>query len=71
MSYNKVVIQQECSFMDLKLKLFSVFMVFALLNPQKAQAYLDPGTGSMIVQTVIALFGSGGYALYLFREKIK
>lgn len=68
-----MVIQQECSFMDSKNKisLLLVFLVYAVLNPSEAKAYLDPGTGSMIVQTLIALFGSCGYAMFLFREKIK
>ena len=39
--------------------------------PQQAFAYLDPGTGSMIIQTLIAVFGSIGYAGILFRKKIK
>lgn len=53
------------------IKLCSIIAVYVLINPPCAFAYLNPGTGSMIIQTVIALIGSGGYALYLFREKIK
>jgi hypothetical protein len=33
-----------------------------LLWPQQAYAYLDPGTGSLIIQTVIAGLAAIGYA---------
>ena len=33
--------------------------------------YIDPGTGSMITQVMIAALGSIGYSAVLFRKKIK
>lgn len=48
-----------------------IFFIPIFLLPQQAFAYLDPGTGSMIIQTLIAVFGSIGYAGILFRKKIK
>ena len=38
-------------------KILSIFSLLLLINsmiPQSAHAYLDPGTGSMVVQIVIA-----------------
>ena len=37
-------------------------VVGLLVWPREAHAYLDPGTGSLIIQTVIAGLAAAGYA---------
>lgn len=41
------------------------------LSNLPAQAYLDPGTGSMILQTIIATFVAAGIAVKSFWAQIK
>jgi hypothetical protein len=36
-----------------------------------AYAYLDPGTGSMVVQAVIAALAAAGVAFSVFRRKLR
>ncbi len=52
------------------LKLFFVISVIGLIIPQRAFAYLDPGTGSMIVQVIIASIAGIGCTLALWKDKI-
>ena len=52
------------------LKLFFIFSVINLIIPQRAFAYLDPGTGSMIVQVIIASIAGIGCTLALWKDKI-
>ena len=52
------------------LKLFIVVSVINFIVPQKAFAYLDPGTGSMIVQVIIASIAGIGCTLALWKDKI-
>jgi hypothetical protein len=47
-----------------------VVIVCILAFPPQAQAYLDPGTGSLIVQSVIAAFVAGGFAIRLYWRRI-
>jgi hypothetical protein len=44
---------------------------FYLIFPQKVHAYLDPGTGSYIIQIGIATLLGGLYLTKLFWNKIK
>ena len=37
-------------------KAFVIFTIFYLMFPHQAHAYLDPGTGSLILQAIIAVF---------------
>jgi hypothetical protein len=37
--------------------------VTALLLPREAHAYLDPGTGSMLLSALISVFVTAGFAL--------
>jgi len=48
-----------------------VLVLFYLIFPLKAYAYLDPGTGSYIFQLIIAAFVGGLFAVKLFWNKIK
>lgn len=49
----------------MKLFIFFVFALFVLVKP--ASAYLDPGTGSYIIQIAIASMAAG---TYFFKDKI-
>lgn len=44
---------------------------FILSFPQTTEAYLDPGTGSLIIQVVIGVFVGGLFALKIFWNRIK
>ena len=50
--------------------LFVLSLVFFVF-PQKAYAYLDPGTGSFILQVLIAALLGGLFAIKIFWNKIK
>ena len=52
------------------IKLLSLVLIIEAIAPQKAFAYLDPGTGSMIVQVIIATFASIGCTLAIYRDKV-
>jgi len=45
--------------------------VFVLLLPREALAYIDPGTGSYMLQLVLAALLGGLFALKIFWKNIK
>lgn len=47
-----------------------VFALFVIL-PSPAYAYIDPGTGSIIVQAIAAIALAAGVMFRIFRKKIK
>jgi hypothetical protein len=49
----------------------SMVGVLGLIFPTDAFAYLDPGTGSMVVQTVIAVLAAAGYALRVYWRRVQ
>lgn len=50
----------------------SAWIVVAVLAmPRDAHAYLDPGTGSMLIQGLIAAVLSAAFAVKLFWAKLK
>lgn len=49
---------------------FLSFLLTLILLPAWAEAYLDPGTGSMVVQVVIATFAGALYMLKIYWRKI-
>lgn len=49
----------------------SLFLLSSLLFIQSASAYIDPGTGSMVVQIVVAGMISASVAIRIFWRKIK
>ncbi|MEI6634448.1 MAG: hypothetical protein WCP22_11625 [Chlamydiota bacterium] len=55
--------------MKVTLAVAAVFAA-AALSPPCACAYLDPGTGSYVVQVVIAALVGGGFALKIFWKRI-
>lgn len=59
---------------DAKSKRFlilKVFLVSSLLFPSVAFAYVDPGSGSVIVTTILGLFAAVGYTLRKYLYKFK
>jgi len=50
---------------------FFVFIVFSLVVPFNAAAYLDPGTGSFIIQVIIAGAATVAISIKVFWRKIK
>jgi quinol-cytochrome oxidoreductase complex cytochrome b subunit len=50
---------------------YAVFFILAvLLMPQKVYGYIDPGTGSMVIQVVVAIVLGAGVALRIFWSRI-
>jgi hypothetical protein len=47
-----------------------VLFVLALVAVPPAHAYLDPGTGSMIIQVLIAVFVGAAFAVKVFWKRI-
>jgi len=52
-------------------KVFLIILIFMVLNPSFAYAYLDPGTGSIILQAIIGLIAAGLTAVSIYWEKFK
>ena len=51
-------------------KLFLIALIYyAMLSP--AQAYLDPGTGSVVLQAIISFLAIAGSTTISFWKKIK
>ncbi len=48
-----------------------LFALFLILCSQPAWAYLDPGTGSMLLQVILGGIAAVGVALKLFWHKIR
>ena len=46
-------------------------IVALVLIPAPAMAYLDPGTGSFVIQGIIAAIVGGGFAVKMFWGRIK
>lgn len=46
------------------------FIVYLLIIPNNAEAYLDPGTASFIVQIIISAFATAIISVRLFWNKI-
>ena len=53
------------------IKKFIFLLTVLLFFSNSAYAYLDPGTGSFIIQGLIAGFVGGLYALKIYWKKIK
>ena len=52
-------------------KILLSFLVLVLLLNNNAYAYIDPGMGSIIIQSIIAAIVGGCVALNMYRIKIK
>lgn len=53
------------------IKLTLVIIFIGLFFPRPAYAYLDPGTGSYIIQLIIGAFLGGGYLIKVYWKEIK
>ena len=51
--------------------LLLLLLVVAVLFPASAHAYIDPGTGSFVVQGIIAAIVGAGFAVKVFWYRIK
>jgi hypothetical protein len=49
----------------------TLFALVTLLYASPALAYLDPGTGSILLQGVIAVIAAGAVALKLYWRRLK
>ena len=55
-----------------RISLSSKFLLFSiLLTPSLAYAYVDPGSGSVIVTTVLGLIAAIGYTFRKYFYKLK
>ena len=51
-------------------KLLFLITIF-FFNSQTAFAYIDPGTGSIILQAIIGFFAAGIATIYFYWNKLK
>ena len=56
---------------DIILKLFALVIAAQLIAPQEAYAYIDPGTGSMILQIIAASIIGIGITCRAWVDKAK
>jgi hypothetical protein len=54
-----------------KAHLLIAIVIWVTVFPPKAFAYLDPGTGSLVVQSVIAAVAAVGVTLRLYWGRIR
>ncbi|MEE3329312.1 MAG: hypothetical protein VX246_00465 [Myxococcota bacterium] len=45
--------------------------VVAVLVPTEAYAYIDPGTGSYVVQAIVAAVAGGAMAMRMYWDRVK
>jgi len=48
-----------------------IFSLFLIILPKISRAYLDAGSGSYVVQIVIAILAGGAFAVKIFFRQIK
>lgn len=53
------------------IRLFVVSLIIVFVYVEKAQAYLDPATGSMVIQAVLAAIAAVGVSVGVFWRRIK
>ena len=61
----------KMSYVKLLMTLLALFILFYLIYPQKVHAYIDPGSGSIIIQVLIAAFFGALFAVKMFWKRIK
>ena len=54
-----------------KFKILYFLIIIYLASVSKALAYLDPGTGSVILQAIIAAIATAGATIAFYWRKIK
>ena len=55
----------------MKSPFYATLIVVSCLLPTTAQAYIDPGTGSYVVQAVVAAAMGGMVAIKMYWQRIK
>lgn len=53
------------------LAMASIFLVLCLMPPRRVHAYVDPGSGSYILQLLVATLFGALFAVRVFWAKIK
>jgi hypothetical protein len=53
------------------IQVLAVAISLQLMLVRDAEAYLDPGTGSFIFQTIVAMFLGAAFTLKLFWQRVK
>jgi len=53
------------------IKLTIILLLVFILIPQRANAYLDPGSGSYLIQVLVAAVAGGGIIVKTQWDKIK
>ncbi len=51
--------------------LCAIFLFALVMFPPSAHAYIDPGTGSYVLQIVIAGIAAGAFAIKMFWRRIR
>lgn len=54
-----------------KIKLLGIVLMLGIIIPSKALAYIDPGTGSIVIQSIIATIAGVGFACKVYWSNIK
>ena len=49
----------------------TLFFLYFFFFTSSAHAYLDPGTGSIILQAIVGAFAAFFSTIYIFWEKVK
>ncbi len=50
--------------------IYILAIAFLFIGPRDVHAYLDPGSGSLLIQLVIGIFLGGAYFIKVFWHKI-
>ena len=53
------------------IKILILALYFSVFHSNISFAYLDPGTGSIILQTIMALFAAGIATISIWWQKVK
>ena len=58
-------------YMKQKINKLIIVFLFNFLFSTNAYAYIDPGSGSIILQAIIAAFAGAGTAITIYWKKVK
>jgi len=59
------------NYVKLLMTLLALFILFSVIYPREVHAYIDPGTGSMMVQVLIGVLVGVLFALKMSWKRIK
>ena len=57
--------------MKKKINISIFVIIFSLILSTNSYAYIDPGSGSIILQAIIAAFAGAGTAITIYWKKVK